>query len=149
MVKNRNLSLKLKFWSKIEMLAKHQNFGKQNQNFGHTSKCWLKNRNFSQKLKFLNLKEMIFSQQTWEKYFWKILVQNLFFNSQALIFDRAPGALLGRSGPSLFNCQFIGSREVKRKRLVWKNICLKSKINKLRPPTLVKFQYNYVRMMPG
>ena len=54
LVKSRNFGQKSKFWSRVEILVKNQNFG-QSRNFGQKSKFWSKikiNRNFGQESKF-------------------------------------------------------------------------------------------------
>ena len=48
---NQNLDQNSKFWSKIEISVKNQNFG-QTRNLSPNSKFWSKNLNVGQKLKY-------------------------------------------------------------------------------------------------
>ena len=80
--------LKLKFWPKIEILAKNRNFGKK-------WKCWskieilVKNRNFGQKSEFWSKIEILVKNRNFgqkSKFWWKIkiLVKNRNFGEKSI-----------------------------------------------------------------
>ena len=71
MVKNENLSQKLKCWSKIKILAKNRNFGHKSQ-FWTKKKIYVKNGNLGQQWKF------------WSKIESLVKIENLGKNSKCL-----------------------------------------------------------------